>query len=348
MYQDYRKDSVSARPRLTPAIADIRRAIRQAWAEHGVNSGDTVAIGCSGGADSLALTAAAIFEGKRNQVQIVVGIVNHNLQKGSAEIAEEAKTKVEKLGAKEVIVIHVQVPKNKNGMEAAAREIRYQALDALAKEHKAKVIMLGHTMDDQAETVLLGLARGSGTKSLAGMQVLSADRKYLRPLLGIRRSQTEQFCFDSGLEYWNDPQNSQTKFARVRVRKKVLPVLEKELGPGITEALSRTAEILQEDANYLDSKAEACFKKLSKVMATQIVIDAAGLAKEPTALANRVILKALVLLGAEPSRSAIEAIMALAINWHGQKPLTLPAIRVSRQGKEITLKSTKTLKPGAC
>jgi len=348
MYQDYRKESVSARPRLTPAIADIRRAIREAWAEHGINPGDTVVIGCSGGADSLALTAAAIFEGKRNQITIVVGIVNHNLQKGSAKVAEEAKAKVVKLGANAVSVIHVEVPKSKNGMEAAAREIRYQALDALAKDHKAKVIMLGHTMDDQAETVLLGLARGSGSKSLAGMQKLSGDKKYLRPLLEIRRSQTEQFCIDSGLEFWNDPQNSQTKFTRVKVRNKVLPVLEKELGPGITEALSRTALILQEDSSYLDEKAEASFKKLAKLMATQIVLDAEDLAKEPKALANRVVLKALVLMGAEPTRGAIEAVMALATNWHGQKPLTLPGIRVIRQGKEITLKSTKTLKPGAC
>ena len=338
---------MSARPRLTPAIADIRRAVRQSWSAHGIAAGDTVAIACSGGADSLALTAAAIFEAKRNQIKIVVAIVNHNLQRGSAAVAELTKAKIQKLGAF-VEIIHVQVPKTAAGMEAAAREIRYQALAVFAKEQKAKLVMLGHTMDDQAETVLLGLARGSGGKSLSGMPELSPDKKYLRPLLSIRRSQTEQFCIDSGIEFWNDPQNSQTKFARVKVRKKVLPVLEKELGPGIAQALSRTAEILQEDSKYLDEKADALFKKLAKVMATQVVLDAEGLASAPNALANRVILKSLTLLGAEPSRTAIEAVMALATNWHGQKPLTLPAIRVFRQGKEITLKSTKTLKPGAC
>lgn len=339
---------MATRPRLTPAIADVRRAIREAWETFGYKAGDTVAVACSGGADSLALAAAAIFEGKRSGVKIAVCIVNHNLQTGSRKVADKTAKLVTELGAGVVTVIDVYVSRTKRGMEADARSARYVSLDGFAKTNKAKVTMLGHTLDDQAETVLLGLARGSGTKSLAGMSVLSEDKKYLRPLLNIRRTTTESFCNDSGLAFWKDPQNQDLKFSRVRVRKIVLPTLEKELGPGVFEALGRTADILQEDAKYLDKKADQVFSKVAKVMATQIVLDAEALAKQPVALANRVVLKALMLLGAEPNRAAITSVMALVTNWHGQKPLTLPAARVSRQGKQVILKSSKTFKPGAC
>jgi len=338
---------VSTRVRLTPAIADVRRAVRESWQANQITKG-TVAVACSGGPDSLALAAAAIFEGKRANIKIAVVIINHNLQKGSAEVAEKTAKLVGKLGADLVEVISVTVNKNKTGLEAAAREARYLALDDFARRNKAVVTMLGHTLDDQAETVLLGLARGSGTKSLSGMAESSSDGKYLRPLLSIRRESTVGFCRDTGIKYWVDPQNSDTKFSRVKVRKKVLPVLEKELGPGVSEALSRTAQILQEDASYLDQQAEKLFKKIVQVLATEIVIDADALAKAPVALGNRVVLKALSLLSVEPSRVAIEAVTKLATNWHGQKPLTLPGVRVIRKGNQISLKSTKTIKTGAC
>lgn len=347
MYQDYRKVRVSVRPRLSPAMADVRRAVREAWQANGIQKGSTVAIACSGGADSLALAAASIFEGKRAEIKVMVVIINHNLQAGSRKVAEQAAKTVTELGAEYVEIIDVVVAVNKQGMEAAARDARYSALDDFAKRNKVKVTMLGHTLDDQAETVLLGLARGSGAKSMAGMSVLS-EGKYLRPLLSISRATTESFCNDSGLKFWRDPQNSDTKFTRVKVRKNVLPVLEKELGPGVKEALSRTASILSSDNEYLETKAGIAFRRLAKVMATQIVLDADGLAKEHPAIANRVILQAFSLLGVEGSKSAIDSVMNLVTNWHGQKPLTLPGARVSRQGKEITLKSTKTLKPGAC
>ena len=338
---------MSERPRLTPAMADVRRAIRESWETHGITKG-LVSVACSGGADSLALAAASIFEGHRAKLKIAVVIVNHNLQEGSEQVAKRTAKLVSELGADLVEVISVAVAKNKLGMEAAAREARYKALDEFAMANGAVITMLGHTLDDQAETVLLGLTRGSGAKSLAGMSEITSDKKYLRPLLGIRREQTVTFCKDSGLKFWSDPQNNDPKFTRVRVRKTVLPALEKELGPGISQALARTAQILQEDTDYLDKKADQLFSKAAKVLATEIVLDADALAKQPVALANRVVLKALAMLGAEPSRAAIESVMNLITNWHGQKPLTLPAVRVIRKGKEVFLKSTKTLKTGAC
>jgi tRNA(Ile)-lysidine synthase len=213
---------------------------------------------------------------------------------------------------------------------------------------KAKIIMLGHTLDDQAETVLLGLTRGSGSKSIAGMSVLSADKKYLRPLLNVRRETTVAYCNDLGLKFWKDPQNQDTKFTRVKVRRTVLPLLEKELGPGIAEALSRTAELLQADLEFIEREVEKAFRATAKVLATSVILDAVGLAKLPLALSSRVVIKALNLLNVQPSKKAVDSVLELVTNWHGQKPLTLPGARVFRQGTEITLKSTKTLKPGAC
>jgi tRNA(Ile)-lysidine synthase len=242
--------------------------------------------------------------------------------------------------------VHIQ--QNSLGMEAAARNARYGALTEFATKHNVALTMLGHTLDDQAETVLLGLARGSGAKSIAGMPTLSPDDKYLRPLLGITRKETVAYCEDVGLDYWSDPQNLDTKFSRVKVRLNVLPVLEEEIGPGIASALSRTAEILQDDLEYLEAQADDAFKEITTTTNNSVVIDTEGLEKLPKALATRVIHKSLSLLGTEPAKVQIDAVMELVTNWHGQKPLTLPSVRVERKGKEIILKSTKTMKPGAC
>jgi tRNA(Ile)-lysidine synthase len=329
-------------------MADVRRAIRDTWETYGVEESDTLVIACSGGADSLALAAASLFEGKRAKIKVIAIVVNHNLQKGSEEIAEQAKTTLMELGFETVEVVKVKVVVGSIGMEAAARHARYEAIDDLAKRYGAKYSMLGHTLDDQAETVLLGLARGSGPKSIAGMSALSADGKYLRPLLGIRRETTVAFCVDSGIKFWQDPQNLETKFSRVKVRLNVLPVLEKELGPGIANALARTAEILQEDNAYLDAQADIAFHSSATTTNKSVVLDVEELFQLSPAIRNRVIHNALVLLGAEPSKTHVDSVSSLLTNWHGQKPLTLPAVRVVRTGQEITLKSTKTLKPGAC
>ena len=339
---------MASRPRLTPAMADVRRAIRDSWETYGVVEGDTVVIACSGGADSLALAAASLFEGKRAKINVIAIVVNHNLQKGSKEIADKAKATLMELGFVTVEVVEVKVVAGSLGMEAAARNARYGAIDDFAKRYGAKYSMLGHTLDDQAETVLLGLARGSGPKSIAGMSALSADGKYLRPLLGLRRETTVAFCVDSGIEFWQDPQNLDTKFSRVKVRLNVLPVLEKELGPGIASALARTAEILQEDNQYLEAQAEIAFHEAAKTTNNSVILNVEELFQLAPAIRNRVIHNALVLLGAEPSKNHIDSVSALLTNWHGQKPLTLPAVRVVRAGQEITLKSTKTTKPGAC
>jgi tRNA(Ile)-lysidine synthase len=329
-------------------MADVRRTIRDSWDLLNLDKGSTVSVACSGGADSLALASAALFEGNRADINVIACIVNHNLQEGSMEVALRTKRVLTEIGFDVVEIMDVHIQQNSLGMEAAARNARYGALTEFATKHNVALTMLGHTLDDQAETVLLGLARGSGAKSIAGMPTLSPDGKYLRPLLGITRKETVAYCEDVGLDYWSDPQNLDTKFSRVKVRLNVLPVLEEELGPGIASALSRTAEILQDDLEYLEAQADDAFKEITTTTNNSVVIDTEGLEKLPKALATRVIHKSLSLLGTEPAKVQIDAVMELVTNWHGQKPLTLPSVRVERKGKEIILKSTKTMKPGAC
>lgn len=338
---------MTERPRLTPAIADVRRAIRENWDAFGVASGHLVLVACSGGADSLALAAAAKFEGDRAGIRVGAVVVEHGLQPATKTVAESVVSLLSRLGLEPVSLRPVEVPVDSgDGIEAAARDARYAALESAALESGAKFVMLGHTLDDQAETVLLGLARGSGPRSMAGMA--PANGLWLRPLLGIKRSTTESFCADSGLDAWQDPQNFEDKYTRVRVRRKVLPVLESEIGPGVAEALARTSEILREDASVLDEVADDEFQRLAKISATEIVLAAEQLRVLPAGIRNRVILRTLETFGASVSRAHILSVAELVLNWHGQKELTLPGVRVVRKADAVTFKIAKTLKPGAC
>ena len=336
------------RPRLTPAIADVRRAVREAWMRHGVVSGDRILVACSGGADSLALAAASVFEGSRIGVLVGAVIVEHGLQPETKVVAEATAKTLTELGASPVEVRAVKVAKTKaGGPEAAARTARYAALDAAADELGAKFVMLAHTLNDQAETVLLGLARGSGNRSLNAMAEVNG--RYLRPLLGIERQTTVAFCEDSGLKAWHDPQNKDNKFARVRARQNVMPVLESELGPGIAQALARSADQLREDEAVLAPMAQDFFDRFVSLKATSIEIALAEFEAAPLAIRHRVIAMALTVLQApEFARVHIRAIDALVDEWHGQKPLSLPGVRVERTARHIVLKTAKTLKPGAC
>lgn len=337
---------MAQRPRLTPAIADVRRAVRESWARNEVTVGDQILVACSGGADSLALAAAAIFEGNRVGIRVGAVIVEHGLQSETKQVAADTAELLTNLGAEPVLIKSVKVGKA-GGPEAAAREARYSAIDEAVKELNARFVLLAHTRNDQAETVLLGLARGSGNKSLNGMAEKSG--RYLRPLLGIGRATTEAFCNDSGLNYWSDPQNADKKYTRVRVREEILPQLERELGPGIMDALARTAEQLQEDEAVLSDLAKNYFDESVKIRATAIEIPVAEFAAMPLAIRHRVLALALQTMKApEFSRVHILAVDELVDDWHGQKPLTLPGVRVERNANQIVLKSTRAMKTGAC
>ena len=327
------------RPRLTPAVADVRRAVRDSLAE--VPEGSLILAAVSGGPDSMALAAGVAFEGPRLGYRIAAVIVDHQLQAGSAEVAAKTAEKLKGIGFTDTFVRQVVV---RGTNELAAREARYQALDALAEELDAAAVLLGHTLDDQAETVLLGLARGSGARSLSGMA--PANGRYLRPLLGLGREIT--LAASEALEPWLDPHNSDPKYSRVRVRKNVLPVLEEELGPGIAESLARTAEQLREDADYLDEVALAEYQSMVKLGATSLTLPVAELQELPRAIRFRVLKHAMEVVGSQPQRVHVLAVNELIDDWHGQKELAVPGVRVVRKSDQLELKTTKTLKPGAC
>ena len=308
--------SLSLMSEATP-LYQIRLAVRRELAD--LAAGDRVVVATSGGADSTALAAALLQESEPRSIIPIAVIIDHGLQAGSADVAQSAKKELSKIGYSNIEIrrVHVDV---KDGIEASARRARYEALDEIARSQNAVAIFLGHTKDDQAETVLLGLARGSGTRSLSGM----AKRidKYRRPLLSVTRSQTEAACQEIGAQFWSDPHNQSMEFTRVRVREVVLPVMEKEIGPGIADALSRSARLLRDDADALDQWSEEAFEELEPSS-----MDIAALESLPRAIRTRVMRKAIYLAGA-PAGSLtaehIEAVEALVTDWKGQGAVSLP------------------------
>jgi len=328
------------RPRLTPAIADVRRAVREALEARGLDQGSLVLVALSGGPDSLALAAATAFEAPRAGLRAGAVVVDHGLQADSDAVAARAAAQASALGLDPVLVTRVEVAAGPasvtGGPEAAARTARYAALDRALADTGARAVLLGHTLDDQAETVLLGLARGAGAASLGGMEPVSASGTRLRPLLGIRREATVAFCADSGLEPWHDPHNLDPSFTRVRVRQVVLPLLERELGPGIAEALARTAEQLREDDDALDHMTEEVAEDLAEHVDAGISLPVAALAANPPALRHRLIRLAVASeFGVHLTRERTLEVARLVTDWHGQGPIDLPGATAERVGDRI-------------
>ena len=324
------------RPRLTPPIADVRRAVRAALPDSGL-----VLVALSGGADSLALAAATAFEAPRKGIRAGAVIVDHGLQDASAEVAAAASAIARDLRLDPVLVRRVEVA-GEGGPEASAREARYAALDAAAVETDAALVLLGHTLDDQAETVLLGLARGSGTASLSGMAARVG--RYARPLLGIRRATTRQACLDAGLAPWHDPHNADPAYARVRVRERVLPVLEAELGPGVAAALARTAEQLREDDEAFTSQIDEFIEEICEPAEAGIAVSVGALAANPAALRQRIVRHVVASeFGVALSRTQTLEVARLVTDWHGQGPIDLPGgIRARRERGLIVFQSSGT------
>lgn len=316
-------EALPRRPRLHPLVGTARNHIRSALEllepqetdRAGRPAPPLLLVACSGGPDSLALAAVASYFARplRDGTQLWRAgavVIDHGLQPGSADVARRAADQAGALGLDPVLVRRVEVDRPGMGPEAAARTARYEAMDRAAEETGAAAILLGHTLDDQAEQVLLGLGRGSGTRSLAGMPARRG--KYLRPFLGLRRRDTEELCAVAGLEPWHDPTNRDPKFLRSRVRTEVLPFLEDRLGPGVAEALWRTGRILRQDADYLEELAEREYQRLHIVTAAGIELDREGLAELPEAMKQRVIARAAAQLGGEnPSYERLLAAEAL-------------------------------------
>jgi len=312
-----------------PAVASVRNAVRACVAD--LAPGDLVLAACSGGADSLALAAALAFVAPRAGLRAGAVTVDHGLQEGSAARAASVADLLAGLGLDPVRSVPVAVAAVRaGGPEAAARTARYAALSQVAAEDGAVAVLLGHTLDDQAETVLLGLARGSGARSLAGMPPRRGV--FRRPLLGLRRPETAEACAALGLDPWQDPHNADRRFARVRVRLDVLPALETALGPGVAEALARTAGQLRADAEVLE-------RISSERTDGDSPLSASSLAELPGAVRTRMLRSAALAAGCPAgalTAGHVARLEELVTGWHGQRWIDLPGgVRASRRAGQL-------------
>ena len=330
-------DPAALRPSLDPATAEVRRAVRAALA----TVDGPVLVGLSGGADSLALAAAVAFEAPKAGIAARAVVIDHGLQQGSDRVAARAVAAAQQLGLDAHSVrVEVAPPAEGGGPEASARDARRAALLDAAHETGAVALLLAHTLDDQAETVLIGLARGSGAASLGGM---SPDReeegvRILRPLLDIRRTQTRAACAAQGLLVWEDPHNLDRRFLRVRVRQDVMPVLEAELGPGVAEALARTSDQLREDAAAFADMIDETIEDIVEHAEAGIAVSVAALAANPPALRHRIIRHvAASEFGASLTRTQTLEVARLVTDWRGQGPIDLPGCRAERVGTRLVL-----------
>ncbi len=308
----------------------LRNAVRH-WLEK-CEAGDLVLVAVSGGADSLALAYVLSLEAPKLAVKVHAVTIDHQLQPGSGAQASRVLDQMNSLGIQTTIQ-KVTVTMSE-GLEASARKARYAALDLVGNEMKAAAIFLGHTRDDQAETVLLGLARGSGTRSLSGMA--SHHKKYIRPLLSITRTQTEKLCEEVGLQPWQDPHNKDLNFARVRVRLDALPTLERTIGPGISQALARSADLLRQDADALDAWAQREINQLDLAD-----LECGYLANLPQAIRSRIIKAAIYAAGAPSGSISAEhlaSVEGLITAWSGQGAADLPGgVKVERLSGRLSL-----------
>ena len=305
------------------ALVSLRSAVRTTLSNF--SPGDLILVAVSGGADSLALAEAAKLEADKLALRLIGVTIDHQLQTGSDLQAESVVKQLSFPCLIEKVKVEIT-----DGVEASARRARYEALSRVAKEKGAVAVLLGHTKDDQAETVLLGLARGSGSRSLSGMAAETGI--YRRPFLNITRAQTLAACKELKLNPWQDPHNDDLSFLRVRVRKEVLPMMEKNLGPGISDALVRSANLLRDDADALDKLAADFWKEDDS-------LSIEALEALPRAIRTRVLRLALFEKGVmQLTADQIGQVDALISNWKGQGEVSLPSgVKVSRISGRLTL-----------
>lgn len=335
------------------------------FAQHGDHAvaadAPLVLVACSGGRDSMALAAVSHIVCTSMGVRCGAVIVDHGLQAGSEQVASEAADRCHALGLGPVIMRNATVQARGEGLEAAARQARYDELCAAAHESGAIAVLLAHTMDDQAETVLIGLLRSRGVDALAGMpQVFTrSGATFARPLLTLTRAETTGICEDLGVEYWDDPTNGDAVDGelpndyplRSRVRHDLLPAIERFAGFNVTRHFAESAQLARMDKEYLDQRSDEVMGEAvttvdwpasSAAVSTDtpracaaddtndsghgigLMIGVKRIAREPEAIRLRVIAHALSQAGVNASAAQIAAIDRLVVDWHGQGGVSLP------------------------
>jgi len=273
---------------------------------------------------------------RRGDVRVGAIIVDHGLQEDSVAVAAQTAQTLTDLGLHPVITEKVQVPAGNMGPEMAARTARYSAFTKAVEATGARAVLLGHTLDDQAETVLLGLSRGSGTRSLAGMPPVRIEEgvTYLRPFLGLRRTDILDICDAETLTPWTDPTNTDETLMRARIRHSVLPYLEEHLGGDVARSLARTASVAGPDAEYLDEQAQAAYEQALLPAGTAVrgieredavLLDRAQVAALHPALRLRVLATACKTAGGEnPGFERLQALDSFTAGYAVAGPVQMP------------------------
>lgn len=266
-----------------------------------------IGLACSGGADSMALTDAVLAATR----DVVVIHIDHGLSPGSANVAEEVAAWARGQGV-EAVVRRVQIDPEAS-IEAAAREARYEAFEALAAELGLSAIFLAHTARDQAETVLMRVLRGTGPAGLAGIAAVRSV--YVRPLLELSRGVIDEYVVERALPTWPDPMNDDSRFTRVRMRQQILPALRAE-NPNLDDALCRLADSTREWLAVIDAQAQPF---------AQLPIDCPQLAAQVPAIRKRAIAIALDRAGLGYDAVHLDAIDALiTAPAAGERAIDLP------------------------
>ena len=334
---------------LDPAVAPIRKAVAAHLSR--LSPGDLVLCAVSGGPDSLVLATVVNAVAPMYALRVGAVVVDHGLFAQSAAVAETASSILVGLGLSPVVVDRVSVDTTAGvGVEAAARTARYAALSSAASRLGAATVLLGHTMDDQAETVLLGLARGSGSRSIAGMSAV--DGLYGRPLLSVPRSVVHGAVpvLLPGVSVFEDPANSDPAFLRSRVRNELMPVLESVLGSSAVAALARSADMFRADNVALEVWAAIAWSELAVVdgapagdtefalgATRSVVLAVAGLAPLPDAVRRRVLRRAMLVSGVPGGSITAEHILGvdvLVTDWRGRGPVALPGGLSAERSKD--------------
>ena len=334
------------RPSLHPATALTRNAVYQSLTRYADGSPEqfgTVFVGLSGGADSLALLAATAFVTQRLGVNCAAIIVDHGLQPDSEQVAVRAAEQARDLLVRDVRTVRVTVTERGEGLEAAARAARFAVFSEQLGDND--VLLLGHNQNDQAEQVLLGLARGSGLRAIAG--IAPARGQILRPFLDLDRQTIETACAAQQLQPWRDPHNEDERFLRVRVRRRVLPFLEEQLGPGVAHSLVRTAQQARDDADYF-AQLVPPLVDAAEIVATEAdplppevnyCLDVSSIEGHPAALLKRIVREAARRsAGVSLSANHTEQVVRLIHHWRGQKQLELEGVRVQRAANRLFFK----------
>jgi tRNA(Ile)-lysidine synthase len=320
-----------------PAVAAIRAAVRRALT--GLAPQRPVLVACSGGPDSLALAAATAFVAPRLGLRAGLVTVDHGLQVGSARRAAAVAAWAAEAGFTPAETRTVEVAGLPGGPEAAARAARYAALVDAAHRHDASVVLLGHTRDDQAETVLLALARGAGPRGLAGMPTRReiAGVVLVRPLLDVPRAWTREACVALGLKPWSDPHNVDPAYARARVRAEALPALVAALGEQVVANLARSAALIAADNEVLDALARGALAESRTTTGGLAVPALSGLAPAVRTRVLHAWARELGAGGSALSHRHVAALDALVTGWRGQGPVYLPGGVIVQRWDDVLL-----------